>query len=263
MERKHTLNESHGTWKSSFQEIVLLNYSFTCSFGVFLLWFGISKLFPEEGTPSLYIPNSTSSWLTLMHTGNNASRTSPYETTKVEMSRSWLSLVLIGGWGSAAAGESASVVLHCGPTLTAKKEWNGHICWPWIAPASFILVIVSIHICSSNIQNMCQSYWKNACLAKKVVLNTEFSPGFFLQDSWGFLKASKEEQRQRSKVRPENYLMNLVVQVVSSKKTRAAQQMGEASTVWWFRKSSGFHRKDVGGFLKWWVSPTTNYWFSY
>ena len=169
------------------------------------------------------------------------------------MSRCWLSLVLIGGWGSAAAGGSASVVLHCGPTLTAQKRMEWHIfslnCKPSLILVSIHYIFVKYPDCANLIEKM--------HVLQKVVLNTEFSPGFFLQDSWGFLKASKEEQRQRSKVRPEGYL----IQVVSSKKSRAYKWAN--STVWWFGNPAVSTEKDVGGFLKWWVSPTTNYWFSY
>lgn len=69
---------------------------------------------------------------------------------------------------------------------------------------SFILEIVSIHIFFRQTSRLCQSYWKNACLAKKGVEHRVFLLVFLLQDSWGFLKASKEEQRQRSKVSPED-----------------------------------------------------------
>lgn len=107
-----------------------------------------------------------------------------------------------------AAGGSASVVLHCGPTLTATKrmEWT----YIYLGLQTIIHFRNSIHsyIFSSDIQ-IVQSYWKNACLAKKGVEHRVFLLVFLLQDSWGFLKASKEEQRQRSKVRPEGYLMGI------------------------------------------------------
>ena len=103
------------------------------------------------------------------------------------MSRCWLSLVLIGGWGSAAAGGSASVVLHCGPTLTAQKRMEWHIFSLNCKPS---LILVSIHIFSSNIQ-IVPTLLKKCMSCKKSCWTPSFLLVFFSRTvgaSWRLAK---------------------------------------------------------------------------
>ena len=163
---------SHGTWKSWFQEIGILQYSFTCSFGVFC--FGLE--FPNDHVDG--------------------------------------------------------------------KKKNGMDIFADLELQTIIHFSNSIHsYFFPQISRLCKSYWKNACLAKRC-----WTPSFH-QDSWGFLKASKDEQRQRSKVSPEDFDGNLVVQVVSSKKPGRPYKWAYKYCLM-VRKSSGFHRKGCGGFPK-------------